>query len=109
LTDTRVVVVGGFGNFGARICRRLAQESGLDIVCTGRQLRDRGPAGVRGARLDTDAEIPCMAAQLLTLKLIRGDSVPLGARPCVGLLSLSEFEPEFARWGITTQVEVAPA
>ena len=48
-------------------------------------------------------EIPCMAAVLLAVKLARGQAVPLGARPCVGVLSLSEFEPEFARWGITTQ------
>jgi len=51
----RVIVLGGFGNFGARICRRLAQESALDIVATGRQLRGETPGGVRGARLDIEA------------------------------------------------------
>jgi hypothetical protein len=54
-------------------------------------------------------EIPCMAAVLLALKLARGEPVPSGARPCMGLLSLTEFESEFARWGITTDVEVFTA
>jgi hypothetical protein len=54
-------------------------------------------------------EIPCMAAVLLVLKLVRGEPVPLGARPCVGLLSLTEFESEFSRWGITTQLEISAA
>jgi hypothetical protein len=54
-------------------------------------------------------EIPCMAAVLLALKLARGEPVPRGARPCIGLLSLMEFESEFARWGITTQLEVSTA
>jgi len=54
-------------------------------------------------------EIPCMAAVLLALKLARGEAVPLGARPCVGLLSLEDFAPEFARWGITSGVEVTAA
>lgn len=55
MTDTRVVVVGGFGNFGARICRRLALDSGIDVVATGRQVRDGTGGTVRGARLDLDS------------------------------------------------------
>ena len=35
----RVVVIGGTGNFGARICRRLGQESGLEILPTARSSR----------------------------------------------------------------------
>jgi NAD(P)-dependent dehydrogenase (short-subunit alcohol dehydrogenase family) len=55
LTDARVVVVGGFGNFGARICRRLAAESGIELVATGRELRDRALPGVGSAQLDTQS------------------------------------------------------
>jgi hypothetical protein len=54
-------------------------------------------------------EIPCMAAVLLALKLARGAAVPLGAHPCMGLLSLEDFAPEFARWGITAGAEVLAA
>jgi len=50
-------------------------------------------------------EIPCMAAILLTRKLARGELSARGAFPCMGFLKLSDFEPEFVRWGITTVVE----
>jgi saccharopine dehydrogenase-like NADP-dependent oxidoreductase len=32
----RVVVIGGLGNFGARICRRLSLEQGFEVVATSR-------------------------------------------------------------------------
>jgi len=50
-------------------------------------------------------EIPCMAAILLARKLARGLAGIRGAMPCVGLLALDEFHPEFARWGIRTQLK----
>jgi hypothetical protein len=50
-------------------------------------------------------EIPCMAAILLAHRLARGsDALPVGAHACAGLLTLPEFEPEFARWGMVTDV-----
>jgi NAD(P)-dependent dehydrogenase (short-subunit alcohol dehydrogenase family) len=49
-------------------------------------------------------EIPCMAAVLLALKLARGDTLGVGAKVCLGVLTLGEFESEFARWNITTRV-----
>jgi hypothetical protein len=49
-------------------------------------------------------EIPCMAAILLARRLARGEGLPVGARPCMGLLALFEFAPEFARWRMTTEV-----
>ena len=50
-------------------------------------------------------EIPCMAAILLARRLANGDTaLPVGAHACMGLLSLPEFEPEFARWGMVTDV-----
>lgn len=54
-------------------------------------------------------EIPCMAAILLARRLARGDALPVGAHACAGLLTLSEFEPEFARWGMVTDlIDEAP-
>ncbi|MPQ69672.1 MULTISPECIES: saccharopine dehydrogenase NADP-binding domain-containing protein [unclassified Pseudomonas] len=32
----RVIVIGGLGNFGARICQRLAQEPGLTVIAASR-------------------------------------------------------------------------
>jgi saccharopine dehydrogenase-like NADP-dependent oxidoreductase len=49
-------------------------------------------------------EIPCMAAILLARKLAQGEALPVGAMPCMGLLSLSDFEPEFAHWRMRTEV-----
>lgn len=49
-------------------------------------------------------EIPCMAAILLTRKILTGQVTEHGAIPCMGLLTLDEFAPEFARWGIRTSV-----
>lgn len=49
-------------------------------------------------------EIPCMAAILLANRLHRGHPIAPGAQVCMGVLELAEFEPEFARWDIKTQV-----
>ena len=53
---------------------------------------------------DHGPEIPCMAAILLARRLARGDALPTGAAACMGLLPLAEFEPEFARWGMLTDL-----
>lgn len=45
-----------------------------------------------------------MAAILLARRLARGEALPVGAHACAGLLTLAEFEPEFARWGMVTDV-----
>jgi hypothetical protein len=54
---------------------------------------------------DRGPEIPCMAATLLARKLAQGGIALRGAFPCIGFLALREFEPEFARWGVTTVVK----
>jgi saccharopine dehydrogenase-like NADP-dependent oxidoreductase len=50
-------------------------------------------------------EVPCMPAILLAGKLQRGELAISGAMPCIGLLTLDEFELEFARWDIETIIE----
>ncbi|HET9405230.1 MAG TPA: saccharopine dehydrogenase NADP-binding domain-containing protein [Burkholderiales bacterium] len=54
-------------------------------------------------------EIPAMAAILLARKLARGELAARGAFPCMGLLTLSEFEAEFAKWRISTVIEETAA
>jgi hypothetical protein len=49
-------------------------------------------------------EIPCVAAVILANRLHQGYALPPGAQVCMGILKLSDFEPEFARWGIKTQI-----
>src|SRR3984885_14967329 len=60
----RVVVIGGLGNFGARICQRLGLETGIEIIATSR--RPMSPLGsAKVAALDTDS--PAFAADLKAL------------------------------------------
>lgn len=49
-------------------------------------------------------EIPCMAAILVARRILSGESLPAGAAPCAGLLTLEDFAPEFARWNIHTEI-----
>jgi hypothetical protein len=50
-------------------------------------------------------EIPCMTAILLARRWASGSRAAAGAYPCMGLVSLADFAPLFARWGITTSVQ----
>lgn len=60
----RVIVIGGLGNFGSRICKRLSQEPGLEIIATSR--RPDSPLGsVKTAMLNTDS--PAFAGDLKSL------------------------------------------
>ncbi len=59
---------------------------------------------------DHGPEIPCMAAIVLARKLAASDAMASGAFTAAGMLSLREFEPEFAKWGMVTDlVDEAPA
>jgi saccharopine dehydrogenase-like NADP-dependent oxidoreductase len=65
----RVVVIGGYGNFGARVCRGLAGSPGMEVIAAGRH-PDRGRRGMAGpdlqhARLDHSA--PDFPAELKRL------------------------------------------
>jgi saccharopine dehydrogenase-like NADP-dependent oxidoreductase len=51
-------------------------------------------------------EIPCMPAILLARRWASGQAPLPGARPCMGLLALADFDPEFRRWGMATQWDV---
>jgi len=50
-----------------------------------------------------------MASVLMTRKLGAASAPPPGASACVGMLKLSDFESEFARWDMQTIVEDDPA
>lgn len=53
---------------------------------------------------DHGPEIPCMAAILLARQLAAGQALPTGARTSTGLLPLAAFAPEFAKWGMVTDI-----
>lgn len=50
-------------------------------------------------------EIPCMPTILLAQRLAHGQLVGQGAHPCMGFLTLADFEPEFARWNIRSRMD----
>jgi hypothetical protein len=77
-----------------------------------RGLRDGHPQVLRWeltAPMLHGPEIPCCAAVLLVRRFARGEPLPIGAHPCVGLLSLAEFEQVFADWQIQTTVTTPSA
>jgi hypothetical protein len=45
-----------------------------------------------------------MAAIVLARKLAAGDAMAPGAFTAAGVLPLDAFEPEFARWGMITDI-----
>jgi saccharopine dehydrogenase-like NADP-dependent oxidoreductase len=88
-----------FDRFGGALGGMVVRASGLDRHgCTLTRSwhiaadHDHGP------------EIPCMAAIVLARRLASGRPAPIGASACTGQLALSDFEPEFARWGMRTDI-----
>jgi saccharopine dehydrogenase-like NADP-dependent oxidoreductase len=53
---------------------------------------------------DHGPEIPCMPAILLARKLAAGAVMPAGAFTATGILSLAEFQGEFSRWGMVSDM-----
>ncbi|PWF47928.1 saccharopine dehydrogenase family protein [Massilia glaciei] len=88
---------------------------GADFLGTrlgGMVVRVRGvdAAGAPAARAwhiaadnDHGPEIPAMAAILLARRLAGGWGAT-GSHSCMGQLALAEFEPEFAKWGMLTDI-----
>ena len=53
-------------------------------------------------------EVPCMAAIPLAQKIGNNEIATRGAFPCMGFLTLADFEEEFKRWNIATVVRERP-
>ncbi|MBE0586533.1 MAG: saccharopine dehydrogenase NADP-binding domain-containing protein, partial [Hydrogenophaga sp.] len=88
-----------FDRWGSALGGMYVQVTGLDALGQ--------PALARwdiAADNDHGPEIPCMAAILLARRLARGNGPAPGAHTATGLLALDEFAPEFARWGMVTDI-----
>jgi saccharopine dehydrogenase-like NADP-dependent oxidoreductase len=79
---------------------------GMKVIIVG--MDDAGQSRCRTWELVAESnhgpEIPCMAAVILTNRLHRDEAFVPGARVCMGIIELSEFAPEFARWTISTGI-----
>ncbi|MDP2033674.1 MAG: saccharopine dehydrogenase NADP-binding domain-containing protein [Polaromonas sp.] len=87
-------------SLGSSLGGMVVRVQGLDA--SGRAVRR---AWHIAADHDHGPEIPCMAAILLARKLAGGSALSAGAFTAMNLLTLAEFEPEFSRWGMLTDVE----
>ena len=92
-------VATGLARFGS-------EQGGMLVSLTG--TREGGSRALIEWHLLAEAnhgpEIPAMAAILLVEKILRGEIATRGAFPCMGFLTLADFESEFKRWQITTVV-----
>ncbi len=57
------------------------------------------------ARQGDGPQIPCVPATVITRKLARGVTIAPGARPCVGMMTLGEFEIALRDYDITWRIE----
>ena len=99
--------LAGIINFGARAFDFLGTAVGAMVVRAGgvdATGKPRQRAWHILADNDYGPEIPCMAAILLAQRMAQGELFPPGAFACAGMLDLSEFEPEFKRWQLVTDV-----
>ncbi|MEO8102882.1 MAG: saccharopine dehydrogenase, partial [Betaproteobacteria bacterium] len=87
---------------------RFGGETGGMTVTLSGQARNGTPLKLRWHVLapgNYGPEIPCMAAILLARRLAAGTVNQVGAMPCMGLIALDEFAPEFSKWGMHTGIE----
>lgn len=89
--------------FGSGLGGMVVRVAGVDV---------QGQPAARSWHIAADndhgPEIPCMAAILLARRLADADTLPSGAHACVGLLRLEDFDPEFSRWGMRTDLLEEP-
>lgn len=96
---------GFFDRFGSATGGMVVRIEGVDA-----DGRPRRRAWHVTAPDDHGPEIPCMAAILLARRFAHDPAhdparAPAnGAHACCGLLALADFEPEFARWGMLTDI-----
>lgn len=99
-------LAGPFEQVAAWLGRFGGQKGGMIVAVTGQD------ASGRRKRLEwhltvgwkEGPEIPCLPAILLAERLAQGKHVARGGNACMGYLELKEFEPEFRRLGIVTEI-----
>lgn len=119
-------VVGAFRRWGvlrsaapcAEILRRAgnlllpfgSDRGGMIVEALGRDGDDQ-PRYARWSMFAPNGEgpnTPTFAALAMARKYLAGEPIAGGARACVGLLTLDDFAPDFARHNFRTEIETAP-
>jgi saccharopine dehydrogenase-like NADP-dependent oxidoreductase len=88
-----------FDPFGSELGGMVVRVSGKDG--TGERVKR---AWHLAADNDHGPEIPCMAAILLARRLAAGEPMTHGAYACMSMIKLVDFAPEFAKWGMLTDM-----
>lgn len=99
--------VAGFLHLAGKALDPLGTPDGGMVVRLRGSGKDGAPLQLAWNILAPDhhgPEIPCMAAILLARRLARGEALPVGAMPCMGLVALEAFAPEFSRWGMQAEL-----
>ena len=84
-----------------------SETGGMTVTLTGKA-PSGAPLTLRWHIIAPDShgpEIPAMPAILLARKFAMGRIAQVGAMPCMGLIALDEYVPEFAKWGMKTGIE----
>ena len=84
-----------------------SDQGGMTIAITGLDAARQPRHFVWGLTADANRGpyVPTLAALILVRQLRDGKLTFRGASPCVGLISLSEFEREFKRLGLVTSID----
>jgi saccharopine dehydrogenase-like NADP-dependent oxidoreductase len=87
-----------------------SDRGGMIVEVFGRDAEDR-PMRARWTMFAPNGlgpYTPTFAALALAQRFVQEGALPLGAHPCVAMLRLADFDPEFARHGFTTKIDFTP-
>lgn len=87
-----------------------SDRGGMIVEASGRNASDR-PVYSRWtmiAEKGLGPYTPTFAALALARRFVTGGVLPLGAQPCVAMLTLEDFAPEFERHAFTTRIDEMP-
>lgn len=86
-----------------------SDRGGMVVEALGRDREDR-PVYARWTMFAPDGlgpYTPTFAALVLARRFVNGEALPVGARACVAMIGLEEFDPEFGRHGFTSLIDAA--
>ena len=87
-----------------------SDRGGMIVEASGRGARDR-PAYARWTMIAENGlgpYTPTFAALALARRFVNGGELPIGAQPCVAMLTLDDFAPEFERHAFTSCIDETP-
>jgi len=85
-------------------------RGGMIVEVLGRDAENR-PARARWTMIAPNGEgpyTPTFAALALARRFVANEPLSIGAKPCVAMLTLDDFEGDFVRHGFTTRIDVTP-